>query len=453
MATNISKRLSFKTKVGYGVGQLGSGLGYNLYYYYFIYFMTSLAGVNPAIAGTISLFAVIWDAVTDPMVGVFSDGQKIRTGTRRNLMMKASIPLGITVFLLFTSFNFPNDSIKVIYYLIINILFWLSFTCCDIPHITIGQELTDDFDEKSKIRGFSTAFLYVGELVVSGATIIIVERSVSEAAGWSTVAIITAIVCAAAYFIAGLAVKGKERIVTPKEASANTNPLKNFRKCFKNKTYLILLAIVIFANCIVGIQASCNIYVQKFVYNLDAVSIGVINMGKCFYMILCSLAIGALSGKIDKRSMMIGGFLAYGFGMSVVKFGPVMLPVYIFALCFSALGNATFWTLIYSVLADVITIDNRESGENTSGTQTSLLSMFIKFGTSFGMWAVGLGLAAYGLVETAVTQDPGVVAGIQNIYGVGGGVLGLIIAFLAYKYPLSRKEYNRRIAELDAAGK
>ena len=68
-----NQKLSVGTKLGYGIGQLGSGLAYNLYYYYFIYFMTTFAGVAPGVAGTISMFAVMWDAVTDPIIGYFSD--------------------------------------------------------------------------------------------------------------------------------------------------------------------------------------------------------------------------------------------------------------------------------------------------------------------------------------------------------------------------------------------
>lgn len=55
----LNQKLSVGTKLGYGIGQLGSGLAYNLYYYYFIYFMTTFAGVAPGVAGTISMFAVM----------------------------------------------------------------------------------------------------------------------------------------------------------------------------------------------------------------------------------------------------------------------------------------------------------------------------------------------------------------------------------------------------------
>ncbi|MEA4932335.1 MAG: MFS transporter [Lawsonibacter sp.] len=450
---NLKAKLSTSTKIGYGVGQLGSGLAYNLFYYYFIYFMTSFAGVSPAAAGTISLFAVIWDAVTDPMVGFLSDSLKIKTGTRRRLMMKASVPLGITVFLLFSSFNFATDGIKIFYYAVVNILFWLFFTMCDIPHITLGQELTEDYDEKSSIRGFSSGFMYAGELVVSGATMILVNRCSSEVTGWRVVAIVTAVLCCLAYFTAGVCTKGKELTISETEAKSNTVSIASFKECFSNKTFMLLVLIALTANCIVGIQASGNIYVQSYFYGLSDLQISFINMGKCFYMIVVSMIIGSLASKIDKRKFMIFGFFAYAFGMFCIRILPASIPLYIFALCFSALGNATFWTLIYSVLADVITLDTIEHGGNRAGAMTSLLSMCNKFGCSFGMWAVGVGLSVTGFDESAAVQSAAAVSGIRSVYGIGGLMFGLIIAILAIKYPYSRKAYNEKLAKLEAAKK
>lgn len=260
--SNLNRKLTTGTKIGYGIGQLGSGLAYNLYYYYFIYFMTSFAGVAPAVAGTISLFAVIWDAVTDPIIGFFSDKMKIKTGTRRPMMMRASVPLGITVWLLFSAFDFESDGIKIFYYVILNIFFWLFFTMCDMNHIIIGQELTKDYDEQSSIRGFSSAFMYAGELVVSGCTMILVNRCSTEKVGWAIVAVVTAAFCFVSYFLAGVCTKGKEISLSNEEAKANTFSFKDFADCLTDKTYIIVVLIALFANCIVGIQASGNIYVQ-----------------------------------------------------------------------------------------------------------------------------------------------------------------------------------------------
>ena len=449
----LNQKLSVGTKLGYGIGQLGSGLAYNLYYYYFIYFMTTFAGVAPGVAGTISMFAVMWDAVTDPIIGYFSDKLKLKTGTRRPMMMRAALPLGITVYLLFSAFDFTSDGVKIFYYVVLNIFFWLFFTMCDINHIVIGQELTEDYDEKSSIRGFSSGFLYAGELIVSSCTMLLVRRCSTEQVGWGIVAAVTAAFCFISYFLAGACTKGKEITVSREEATANSFKFKDFLDCFTNKTFVILVFIALFANCIVGIQASGNIYVQTYFYGLDEMQIALINGVKCFYMIVVSMLIGSLARKVDKRKFMIFGFFAYGFGMFCIRILPASIPLYCFALCFSALGNATFWTLIYSVLADVITIDSLETGNSRAGAMTSLLSCVNKFGCSIGMWLVGMGLQLTGFDETVLVQTDAAVSGIRSTYGIGGLIFGLIIAFLAIRYPYSRKVYNAKLAELECKSK
>ena len=164
-------------------------------------------------------------------------------------------------------------------------------------------------------------------------------------------------------------------------------------------------------------------------------------MGKCFYMIICSLVIGEISSKVDKRKVMIFGFFAYAFGMFCIRILPATIPFYIFALCFSALGNATFWTLIYSVLADVITIDAAEHGTNRAGAMTSLLSMCNKFGCSFGMWAVGVGLTATGFVEKMCIRDR-----IRPCWEV-------IFAVVFFVWPLPMREASRITVRSPAACK
>ena len=64
MSNQKTEKLGLKKSLSYGMGAIGEGIGYNFFYSYFIFFMINIAGVNPAVAGTVSLIAVFWDAVT-----------------------------------------------------------------------------------------------------------------------------------------------------------------------------------------------------------------------------------------------------------------------------------------------------------------------------------------------------------------------------------------------------
>ena len=91
--------------LGYGIGVIGEGLGYNIFYSFFVYFLVNIAGINPVIAGTVSLLAVIWDGITDPMVGYFSDNTRNPKGRRRPLMFKGAFIWCIAIALMFQNVN------------------------------------------------------------------------------------------------------------------------------------------------------------------------------------------------------------------------------------------------------------------------------------------------------------------------------------------------------------
>lgn len=73
---NYSEKLKTGTAVGYGIGAIGEGIGYNVFFSFFSFFLTTIAGIQPAVAGVISMAAVLWDAVTDPIIGLWSDRTK-----------------------------------------------------------------------------------------------------------------------------------------------------------------------------------------------------------------------------------------------------------------------------------------------------------------------------------------------------------------------------------------
>ena len=63
------EKLSFKLRYGYGLGQMSDSIPYNMYATYFLFFLTNVIGIPAAVGGTISMIALLWDAVTDPVVG------------------------------------------------------------------------------------------------------------------------------------------------------------------------------------------------------------------------------------------------------------------------------------------------------------------------------------------------------------------------------------------------
>ena len=68
-----SESLSLRTKLAYGVGELGGEIPNNILVFFLLFFLTSVAGLNPTLAGSVLLIGKVWDAINDPMIGILSE--------------------------------------------------------------------------------------------------------------------------------------------------------------------------------------------------------------------------------------------------------------------------------------------------------------------------------------------------------------------------------------------
>ena len=73
ISRNLDRHIPFRTKLGYALGGTGDAIAYDFIGSFLLFFLTDLAGISPAIAGTIIGIAVLWDAITDPVLGMLSD--------------------------------------------------------------------------------------------------------------------------------------------------------------------------------------------------------------------------------------------------------------------------------------------------------------------------------------------------------------------------------------------
>jgi oligogalacturonide transporter len=87
-----NEKLSLKTKIGYGLGDLYGGGAFIILGTYYLHFLTDVVKIAPVLAGLIIMISKIWDAVTDPLMGMISDRTRTRFGRRRPYFL-LGIPL------------------------------------------------------------------------------------------------------------------------------------------------------------------------------------------------------------------------------------------------------------------------------------------------------------------------------------------------------------------------
>ena len=94
------RHLPMKVKVGFGIANLGDTIITEFVGAFLIFFLTNIAGIRPTLAGTIVFIGVIWDAISDPIIGTMSDRCTLKSGRRRPFLLIAAGPIILFTMLL-----------------------------------------------------------------------------------------------------------------------------------------------------------------------------------------------------------------------------------------------------------------------------------------------------------------------------------------------------------------
>ena len=156
-------KTTFGEKIGYGFASLGDAAGYGFIGTFLLFFLTTIAGISPAIAGSVAAIGSLWNALWNPIMGYLADKVYTRYGRRRPVMFAFAIPLVAASFLLFTNVDVPMV-FKPIYYGVLVVLFWTCYSGFFIPYMALGADYTSDYDDRAMLRLVASAFNMVGTM-------------------------------------------------------------------------------------------------------------------------------------------------------------------------------------------------------------------------------------------------------------------------------------------------
>ena len=146
--------------IAYGIGQLGESLrtvGYTTFLLFYYNQVIGLSGTLTSLALGISL---IVDAVSDPLVGAWSDRTSSRWGRRHPFMLASMLPLGI---LFYATFNPPELSTNgyFVWLLLSATLTRFAVSLYQVPHLALGAEIARDYSQRSTLYAINTVFVFL----------------------------------------------------------------------------------------------------------------------------------------------------------------------------------------------------------------------------------------------------------------------------------------------------
>lgn len=160
-----SGKVSIRTKIFQGLGALpGSHKDFAFNSLLLLYY-NQILGVSASAASAVLAIGLLFDAVSDPMVGAFSDNLKSRMGRRHPLMYAAALPLGLLVFALFSPPESLSETGLVIWLLCSVVLLHLSFTFFVVPWNALAAEFSNDYVERTSIIAYRHLVGWIGGVI------------------------------------------------------------------------------------------------------------------------------------------------------------------------------------------------------------------------------------------------------------------------------------------------
>ncbi|MGF1514831.1 MAG: MFS transporter [Elainellaceae cyanobacterium] len=467
--------LSIPTKLAYGAGDMGAGLTANLVVFSFLIFLTNVAGLSPALAGTVLLLGKVWDSISDPMVGFLSDRTRSRWGRRHVWMLFGSVPFGVSFALMWIVPGFEQTWLKFAYYLVVSILFFTSYTAVNLPYAALTPELTQDYDERTTLSSFRLAFSLGG--AVSGLALgaILSSLITNPQRQFQLLGLIGAI---AAVLPLYWCIWGTRHRVQPQAAlstdqaadqaadqSADQSTDKGAAPAavampfweqipiaFQNRPFLFVIGIYLTSWLALQITATIiPFYAVSWIglesYFLVALAV----QGTAIPMLfVCSL----ISRRLGKRGLYflgMGSWIIIQIGLMLVQPGQVGL---LYGLAIAAsFGVATAYVVPWSMLPDVIELDELQTGQRREGVFYSFMTLLQKVGLAVGIFLVGQALELAGFIP-ATPGEPIPVQPESALFAIRAAIgpfptlcliLGLV---LAYFYPLTREVHEEIMLKL-----
>lgn len=450
MAEDTGK-LRTRTKIFYGIGDLGNALVNSAIQFFLMKFYTDAALIMPALAGNALLIGKIWDAINDPLFGWFTDRTKSRFGKRRVFMLFGAIPLGISIALLW---YVPASSrlSAFVWIAFTFILFDTLWTLTNVPYYALTSELTDDYDERSSLTTYRMVMAVPAYLVGAALTPAIVGLFALQRTGYAFIGIAYGIFAAAALIISALGIHERTGLAV---STPEPSPIKSLLVSLKNKPFIWLCGVYFVINISFAfIKILMAYYVEYQLLMKTSISLV---MGLLLICVTIALPFWQwLSRKMDKGPAYALGMMLGALAVMITFFLPHnATPLIYLVSVLAGFGFSAQWIFPWAMVADVADYDRLETGQQRSGMYYGVWGLATKFSEALALAAVGWILTGFGYVPN-VEQTPQALLGIRLFFGLIPAffiLLGLPFLFL---YPITRRshaEVRRKLEGLDQAFK
>ncbi len=409
-------KVPISTKLFQGIGALpGSHKDFAFNTFLLLYY-SQILGVPAAYTSIVLAIALVVDAVTDPMVGAYSDNFRSRLGRRHPFMYAAALPLGLFMFLLFSPPAGASDTGLLLWLLAFTLLVRIAFTFFVVPWNAVAAEFSSDYVERTSIITFRYLVGWIGGVTFSFCiySLVFVPTDAYPAGqlnpdNYSRFALIVAVMisiwCLLTTYLTQREVPYLLQPVKPTPKFDLKKLARDVLLALQSRNFrLIFLCTLLFAG-IAGIGGVFDIYMNTYFWEFKPADLRWYGFA-IFGAMTAFITVPLLQRRFEKQDILVvamGVAWLLGFVKVMFRFldiwpengDPMLLVMLITLACFSIYALTTAGIMFGSMIADLVDEQELEVSRRQEGVYASSIGFSAKATSSLGLIIGGVLLDSF----------------------------------------------------------
>ncbi|MDR4988313.1 MAG: MFS transporter [Bacteroidales bacterium] len=464
--TTQKDRIPIGQKAAFGAGNLVNNLlpgslGV------FAFFLLTAFGMDPFLAGLLGGIPRFFDAITDPIMGYITDNTKSRFGRRRPYIFAGAILSGVLFAVLWQLNPENSQTYNFWYFLILSLVYIMGNTIFSTPLIGLGYEMTPDYNERTRLMGFSQTIGQIAWMVVPWFWVLIANPNLfdSQAIGVRRLSIIVGAICMILGVLPALFCKEVDQKnlsnrddLTIKNIAKNLKSLlRNMGLIFKNIPFVRLCGATFLVFNGYQMVASFSYFI--IVFYMFSGDYGAAATWPAWFSTVSAVCtafliipvITMMSNRWGKRNAFIiaTAISMLGYALKWWGFNPENPWMMFMPIPLMVFGIGGLFTLMMSMTADVCDLDELNNGmPRKEGTFGAIYWWMVKLGQGLALVLGGLVLKLVGFDQNAVTQTAETLTRLRIADILIPAFTAGLAILVMWKYDLTEKRANEIKNEL-----
>lgn len=402
--------ITIGTRVSYGVGALAAGAKGAVFNTFLLFYYSQVVGVPAAIVSTAIALTLFVDAISDPLIGRWSDVTRSRWGRRHPFMYGSIVPTAVFLILAwFPPAGLGNFGVGV-WIFATAALTRVSLSAFEITSNAMAPELTDDYRERTRLFSLRYFFTYAGAYGFSAISLATFFASTPKfprgqlnPAGYPAFAVTAAALIATVILICALGTHNRIPWLRQSSTTKGGGALSHVREMvssFSNRGFLAIFGFGVFKFSAIGLYSGVNLFFGTYLWKLNGLQLSVLTMAGVVAAFIAAPLAPMASHRLGKRtSAMVFAIAGVALGLTPLVLSheglfltpgdPRLMPT-LFAID-SIYGAMVAISLINtsSMLADVVEDSAVRTGRRDAGTFFAASSFMQQCSVALGILATG----------------------------------------------------------------